>query len=77
MMNDTTHEIAVMVRKMLLSRGGAERLIMGSQMFETARIMILASLPPDLSPNEVKCRLCDRLYGNEIDLAAFSKRLEM
>ena len=64
-----------MVRQMLLRRSGSERLAMGSQMFEVARTMILASLPPGLSDLEIRCRLCERLYGNQVNLSAFSKRL--
>lgn len=65
-----------MVRDMLMARTGSERLIMGSQMFETARTILLASLPPGLSDFEIKRRLCERVYGNEVDQAAFSKKLE-
>ena len=75
-MDDTLPEIAAMVRRMLLARTGAERLEMGSQMFEVARTMVLASLPPGLSDLEIKRRLCERLYGNQVNLAAFSRRLD-
>ena len=36
---------------------------MGEQMFLDARAVILASLPPDLPPAEVKRRLYERMYG--------------
>jgi hypothetical protein len=75
-MDDTSPKIAAMVRQMLLARSGAERLAMGSQMFEVARTIMLASLPPGLSDIEIKRRLCERLYGNQVNLAAFSKRLD-
>ena len=75
-MDDTLPEIAAKVRQMLLARTGAERLDMGSQMFEVARTMVLASLPPGLSDLEIKRRLCNRLYGNQVNLAAFAKRLD-
>jgi hypothetical protein len=38
-MNDTTPEIAAMFREQLLSRSGAERVVMGSRMFDVARTM--------------------------------------
>lgn len=60
-MNDTPPEIAKMVRERLLARSSDERMLMGSQMFEVARAMILASLPPGLSEIEIKRRLCERL----------------
>jgi hypothetical protein len=75
-MDDTPPQIAALVRQMLLARSGAERLAMGSQMFEVARTIVLASFPPALSDLEIKLRLCERLYGNEVDQAAFSRRLQ-
>lgn len=70
-MNDTSPEIAKMVRELMLARSGAERVQMGSDMFELARTMIVASFPPGLPEIEVTRRLCERLYGNEIDVEAF------
>ena len=59
----------------MLARPGAERLAMGCRMFEVARTLALASMPPGLSDLEIKVRLCERLYGNEVNLAAFAGRL--
>jgi hypothetical protein len=75
-MNDTDPEIEQLVRRRLMERSGEERLIMGSRMFDVARTMILASFPADLSPIEVKVRLCERLYGDEVDIEAFRAHLE-
>ncbi len=74
-MNDTSPEIAAMVRRMMLARPPEDRLVIGSRMFDAARFMVLASLPPDLSELELRIRLCERLYGNEVNLAGFSRRL--
>ena len=74
-MNDTTREIAAIVREQLLSRTGAERVVMGSRMFDVARTIALASFPSDLSEIETKRRLCDRLYGNEVDVEAYIDHL--
>ena len=74
-MDDTSPEIAARMRRMLLARPGAERLAMGSQMFQVARTMVLASMPQDLSEFEIKRRLCERFYGDEVNLAAFTTRL--
>ena len=60
-MNDTTPKIAAIVREQLLSRPGAERVKMGSRMFDVARTIALASFPSDLSEIETKRRLCERL----------------
>ena len=62
-MTDTPPEIAEMVRAKLMDRSGAERFVMGSQMFDAARRMVLASLPADLPPVELKRRLFERIYG--------------
>ena len=74
-MNDTDPEIEQLVRRRLLERSGEERLIMGSRMFDLAKAMILASFPPELTPLEIKERLCERLYGNEIDMDGFRAHL--
>jgi hypothetical protein len=75
-MNDTSPEIAALVRERLLARSGAERVLMGSRMFDAARAMALASFPSGLSEIEIKGRLCERLYGNEVNVEAFVKHLQ-
>lgn len=74
-MNDTDPEIEQLVRRRLLERSGEERVLMGSRMFDLAKTMIVASFPPDLTPLEIKVRLCERLYGDEIDVNAFRAHL--
>ena len=74
-MNDTPQLIADLVRAKLLARPGAERVLMGSQMFDAARAMVLASFPGGLSEIDVKERLCERLYGSEVKVAAFIEHL--
>jgi hypothetical protein len=65
-MTDTPPEIEEMVRVRLMALSGAERFRMGAQMFEAARRMVLASLPPDLTAAERKRRLFERLYGETL-----------
>lgn len=74
-MNDTPANIAAIVRERLLARSGAERVVMGSRMFDVARTIALASFPPGLSEIETKRRLCERLYGNEVDVDAYIEHL--
>jgi len=62
-MKDTPPEIEEMVRARLMACSGEERLIMGVQMFEAAREVILASLPKDLPANQLKRLLYERIYG--------------
>jgi hypothetical protein len=74
-MNDTSPEIAERARNMLMARSGAERVLMGSRMFDCARAMVLASFPPGLSKVEIKSRLCQRFYGDEVLAEAFVENL--
>ena len=62
-MNDTSPEIAELVRQKLMARSGSERFVMGTRMFDAARTMVLASLPLGLSPDELKRQLYQRVYG--------------
>ena len=74
-MNDTTPNIEAIVRERLLARPGAERVVMGSRMFDVARTIALASFPPGLSEIETKAQLCKRLYGNEVNIDAYIEHL--
>lgn len=74
-MNDTHPEVAELVRRGLLELSGAERMMMGSRMFDVAKAMIVASLPEGLTPLEIKEKLCERLYGDEIDVQGFINHL--
>jgi hypothetical protein len=66
-MNDTPPEIEKELHEMMMARSGAERLIMGSSMFDAARRIVLASLPKDLSDEELKRRLFERIYGYPLE----------
>jgi hypothetical protein len=56
-------------RRMLMERSGAERMAMGSAMFDAARAIVLASLSPDLTDREIRIALLERLYGCDLDEA--------
>lgn len=62
-MTDTPPHIAELVRERMMARSGEERFLMGIQMFTAARDMVLASLPADLPPAELKRQLFQRIYG--------------
>jgi hypothetical protein len=64
-MSDTPPEIERMVRDKLMARSGEERFVMGAQMFDSAREMVKASLPPGLSETERRRELFRRTYGTE------------
>ena len=74
-MNDTDPHVAELVRQKLLERSGAERMMMASGMFEAAKVMALASFPAGLTEIEVKGRLVERFYGNEVDVRGFMEHL--
>jgi hypothetical protein len=67
-MTDTPPEIERIMRDKLLARSGEERFVMGALMFDSAREMVKASLPRDLSEAEQRRQLFKRLYGKEIDI---------
>lgn len=51
-MKDTPPEVEEKLRELYMQRSGAERLKMASDMFDSARAMIRASMPPGLTPEE-------------------------
>lgn len=63
-MNDTSPEVRRLWHDLLMARTSEERFLMGSRMFSSARLMVLASLPHDLSPDELRRRLFRRFYGD-------------
>ena len=64
-MTDTPPAIEQLVHSALMARSGEERLMMAAQMFESARAMMMASLPRDLSEVERQRELFRRTYGTE------------
>jgi signal transduction protein with GAF and PtsI domain len=65
-MNDTSPEMEKQFRAMIMARSGAERMNMAFSMLATARELIEASLPTDLSVEERRRRLFERMYADEI-----------
>ena len=65
-MTDTPPEIQKIVREMMMARSPLERLQMAAEMFEAAREVILASLPPNLTEAERKELLYQRIYGEPL-----------
>ena len=65
-MTDTPPEIKRRVRELIMARSGEERFVMGTEMFEAARAMVLASLPATLSDAERKRQLFKLIYGMEL-----------
>lgn len=59
---DTSPEIARVVAERYRAMSGRERFMIGIRMFETARALAMASLPPGVSENERRHHLCKRFY---------------
>ncbi len=70
-MTDTPPEIERMVRNKLMARSAEERLIMGVEMFDSAREMVKASLPKNLSVTERRRLLFKRIYGKELKIGSY------
>lgn len=64
LVTDTSPEIAAAVRDRIMKFSGAERFIMGTRTFDSARAVMLASLPKDISETERRRILFERLYGD-------------
>ena len=65
-MNDTTEKIAATMCNKFRKKSNQERMCMGFAMFDTEKMMMLASRP-NLSVTEKRKMLFLRLYGNELD----------
>jgi len=65
-MKDTSPEVAERVRAKLMALSNATRFVIGAEMFAAARCMIVASLPKDLTAEEFKHRLYQRVYGEAL-----------
>lgn len=66
-MNDTSDLIREKLAAEYSSRSGEEKLLMALSMFETARELVIASLPKDISESELRKELFLRFYGNDFD----------
>ena len=66
-MTDTPPEVEKLYHQMLMARSNEERFMMGIGMFETARKFVLASLPPDATPRQIRQHLAQRFYGLSLD----------
>ena len=67
-MNDTTPEIAARYKKLIMSKSGEERLLMGCSMYDTARKIVLSAIRnnnPAITNTEIKRQIFLRFYGHE------------
>ncbi len=64
---DTSPEVNQMVFDRMMALSGAERLIMGCDMFDSARAMVMASIPDGLSETEQRQLFFKRVYGTDLE----------
>jgi hypothetical protein len=67
-MYDSSSSIEEFYQEKLMERSREERFMMGVRIFETARSMVLASLPANLFHKERSFNLFLRFYGHELDV---------
>jgi hypothetical protein len=73
-MKDTTPEIEKIQRELMMKMTPNERIAMACEMFMSARELFLASLPKDLSDEEIKKQLYYRTYGEHLPDDFFDER---
>lgn len=65
--NDTPPPLRKRFREMMLARSPAERMRMCSEMFDSARAIVLASLPAGMPEGERRAALFLRFYSRDFD----------
>jgi hypothetical protein len=74
--SDTTPEFEARVDERYRAMSADERVRIASSMYETARAIILASLPTGLTRRERRLELARRMYGDELPQAALVAHAE-
>jgi len=69
--SDTSPAIDRLVRERYAAMSGPERALIALQMFETAQLIVLSSLPAGLNELERRRELCRRFYGDELARKAY------
>jgi hypothetical protein len=73
-MEDTPPEIREIYHQILMSRTEEERYLMCSDMFQTAREMIVSNMPPGLSEHDQKRYIYERTYGEPLPEDFFDRK---
>ena len=64
-MNDTMPEIESRLDELYEGKSGEEKLLICLKMFETAREIVIFSLPKNISERELQKKIFLRFYGND------------
>jgi hypothetical protein len=63
---DTSPEMEEFFRIKMMKQSGERRFMMGVSMYDTARMLVEASLPKDITPTEKRRQILTRFYGDEL-----------
>ena len=75
-MNDTSPKVKAMIRERYRQMTPDERVNIAAGMYETARAIVISSLPKTLSRREQRLAVARRFYGNELPEAALVAHAE-
>ncbi len=67
-MKDTSFEIQDKIDDIYKNKSGDKKLLIALSMFETARELVISSLPNNLSDKELRKALFLRFYGNDFSV---------
>ena len=77
-MNDTSAQMTVKMREMVLRKSPADRLRMGCSMYDFSKQLVTNAIlreNPDLSENMLRRELFMRFYGNDFNVVRREKIL--
>lgn len=74
-MNDTRPAVATIHREAMMKRSPQDRFVMGIQMFDAARDMVIASIAAEDSPAEARIKYFLRLYQTDFPADALPEIL--
>ena len=65
---DTPSDLNTHLFRKMLEKSGAERLIIGCQMTDSARALVWSGIPKDLPEAERRSLFLQRFYGDQLDI---------
>jgi len=69
-MKDTSEQISILFRNMIMKRDPAERLMMGCSMFDSAKTIVKSAIlnqNSKITPKVLKKEIFLRFYGTDLD----------
>jgi len=77
LMNDTTDEVKSKIDKIYLDKSGEEKLLIALGMFESARELVISSLPGNIPEKSLIKELFLRFYGDDFSAKEKEKILSI